>query len=315
VTSVLPNSPTTVPALAQPDTPAEPITLGTAPDAVAVPVRRRRPRRGLLFWASVAWVVVLVLAAALADWIPGLPHYSERVGDFAESPSLSLAGLFGTDGIGRSNLSRVVYGARVSLLIAICSTLIGLTIGLVVGMLGGYYRRAAEAGTTIIANTIAALPPLILLLALVAAMGASLTGITIALGLVISEFYIRIAKGATVANASREYVLAAKALGATDARILVKEILPNLVPVLAAVVPMAMAIMIVAEGSLSFLGYGIPPPNPSWGGMIAAGADLVRDFPFVLLGPVLTLFLTVFAFNTIGDHLGSRTDVRSAQLR
>jgi len=93
-----------------------------------------------------------------------------------------------------------------------------------------------------------------------------------------------------------------------------REILPNLVPVLGSIIPMAMAIMIVVEGSLSFLGYGIPAPTPSWGGMIAAGADIMRQFPLVILWPVVTLFLTVFSFNTIGDHLASRTDVREAKL-
>lgn len=274
--------------------------------------RGRGPR--VLFWAAVVWLALLLGMAVFAGWIPGLPHYSEKIGSFAEPPSLSLGGLLGTDGVGRSNLARVIFGARISLTIAVCSTLIGLVIGLVIGMAAGYYRRAAEAGSTIIANTIASLPPLILLLALVAAIGATLTGITFALGFVISEFFIRITKGAVIANASSDYVLAAKALGASDRRILIREILPNLVPVLAAVTPMAMAIMIVVEGSLSFLGYGIPPPNPSWGGMIAAGSDLIRDDPHVLAGPVVTLFLTVFALNTIGDRLGENTDTREAQL-
>lgn len=276
------------------------------------PARRRRPGRFLL-WASATWLVLLALAALGADWIPGLPHYTEKIGAFAQPPDpTSVGGLLGTDGVGRSNLSRIIYGSRISLIIAVCSTTLGLLIGLVVGMAGGYYRRAAEAGSTIIANMISALPPLILLLALVAAMGATLPGITFALGFVISELFIRIVKGAVIANATSEYVLAARTLGASDLRILLKEILPNLVPVLASVIPMA--ILIVVEGSLSFLGYGIPPPNPSWGGMIAAGADLVRDFPYVLAGPVVTLFLTVFSFNTVGDHLGARSDVREAQL-
>jgi peptide/nickel transport system permease protein len=279
------------------------------------PKRRKRPANRTLFLIGVVWIGLLVLAAVFADFIPGLPHYSEKIGTFAQGPDFStLGGILGTDGVGRSNLARIIYGARISLTIAVCSTLIGLLIGLVVGLLAGYYRGFAEGVSTIIANTLAALPPLIMLLALVAAIGASLWGITLALGVVIADTYIRVTKGAVISNAQREYVLAAKALGATDFRIIVREILPNLVPVLAAVVPISMAVLVVVEGSLSFLGYGIPAPNPSWGGMIAAGADTIRRFPGVIAAPVVTLFLTVFAFNVVGDYLGNRADKRAAQI-
>lgn len=279
-------------------------------------IRPRRPRavnRGML-WFAIGWLVVLVLAAVFANFIPGLPAPDEKIGSFAQPPDLSVGGLLGTDGVGRSNLSRIIYGARVSLTIAVVSTLIGLCIGLVVGMIGGYYRRGYETTANIIANTLSALPPLLLLLALVSAIGASLFGITVALGVVIADLYIRVTKGAVIGSVNREYVLAARALGAGDLRIMTKEILPNLVPVLGSIIPMAMAIMIVVEGSLSFLGYGIPAPTPSWGGMIAAGADIMRQYPMVILWPVVTLFLTVLSFNTLGDYLSSRTDVREAKL-
>lgn len=286
--------------------------------AVSPRMRIRAPRktRRAALWLAVAWLALLVLTAVFAQVIPGLPSYDAKIGSLAQRPTLDLGlgGILGTDGIGRSNLSRIVYGARVSLTIAIVSTLIGLVIGLVVGTLGGYYRRSAEAAANVMANTVSALPPLLLLLALVSAIGASLTGITLALGIVISDLFIRVTKGAVVGNTNREYVLAARGLGASDARIMVREILPNLVPVLGSVIPMAMAIMIVVEGSLSFLGYGIPAPTPSWGGMIAAGADIMRQVPWVIAGPVVTLFLTVLSFNTIGDYLSSRTDVREAKL-
>ncbi len=274
-----------------------------------------RPGR-VLFLIGVTWLSLLVLSAVFADVIPGLPHFSEKIGDFAQPPSLEngLGGILGTDSVGRSNLSRIIYGARISLTIAVASTAIGLLIGLVVGMLAGYYRGVWEGVGTVIANSLAALPPLILLLALVAAIGASLSGITLALGVVIADLYIRVTKGAVLSNAQREYVLAAKSLGATDLRILLREILPNLIPTLAAVVPISMAVLVVVEGSLSFLGYGIPAPDPSWGGMIAAGADVIRRFPQVIIAPVATLFLTVFSFNAVGDYLGSRTDRREAQI-
>lgn len=277
------------------------------------PRRVRKVNRGML-WFALTWLSLLLLTAVFADLIPGLPAFDEKIGSFAQPPDLSVGGLLGTDGVGRSNLARIIYGARVSLTIAVASTLIGLFIGLIVGMIGGYYRGAWETASNVIANTLSALPPLLLLLALVSAIGASLFGITIALGVVIADLYIRVTKGAVIASANREYVLAARALGGGDLRIMTREILPNLVPVLASIIPMAMAIMIVVEGSLSFLGYGIPAPTPSWGGMIAAGADIMRQFPSVIAGPVVTLFLTVLSFNTVGDYLSTRTDLREGKL-
>ncbi|MGO2110790.1 MAG: ABC transporter permease [Pseudoclavibacter sp.] len=281
-------------------------------------LKPRKPRKvqRWALWLATGWLVSLFVLAIFADLIPGVPGYEEKIGSMAQMPTfeLGIGGLLGTDGIGRSNLGRIVYGARVSLMIAVFSTAIGLVIGLVIGSIGGYYRKYGEPFANIVANVLSALPPLLLLLALVSAVGASQWGITVALGVVIADLFIRVTKGAVIANANREYVLAARALGAGDVRIMMREILPNLVPVLASIIPMAMAIMIVVEGSLSFLGYGIPAPTPSWGGMIAAGADIMRQVPWVIAGPIVTLFLTVLSFNTVGDYLSNRTDAREGKL-
>ncbi len=286
----------------------------TAVPGGTVATGRTRGRGGILFWASVGWIGLLTAAAIFAPWIPGLPKYTEAVGTIAQKPALSFAMLFGTDGTGRSTMSLVIYGARISLTIAVIATIGALLFGVTIGMLSGYYGGFVDAGGTIVANSVAAIPALILLLALVAAIGATVTGITIALAFVVSEFYLRIARGAVIATSSREYILAARMLGASDRRILLREVFPNILPTLVAVIPMGMAIVIVVEGSLSFLGYGIQPPRPSWGTTISAGADLLHNYPWVLIGPVGTLFLTVFALNTIGDRLSSNTDTREAKL-
>lgn len=291
-----------------------PVERDAVPEPAPTPARGRRRRSPWLVWTCVAWLGLLVLAAVLAPWIPGLPQPGDHIGRLADSPHLSVARLLGTDGVGRSNLARIIYGARVSLVVAVFATAIALAIGLVFGLVGGYYRGFAESVTNVVANALASLPPLLLLLALVSAIGASLQGLTIALGVALSTTYIRVAKAAVISNAHREYVLAARTLGASDLRVITREVLPNLVPVLGALVPITMATAIIVEGSLSFLGYGIPPPTPSWGGMIAAGADLMRNFPLVILMPAAALFLTVFSFNTVGNHLGSRADAREAQL-
>lgn len=275
--------------------------------------RGRRPLHLNVGFAAGFLVVVLVLAV-FADFIPGLAEPDEAWGEFHETPTLSLNGLLGTDTLGRSIMSRAIYGARVSLTIAIVASLISLTVGIAVGMLAGFYRGKSERLVDLYANTIASMPPLLLVLALVAAAGASLSTITISLGFLMSGMYARVTKGAVISHAGRDYVLAARALGASDRRILLREILPNLVPTLTAVVPPTMAILIIVEGSLSFLGYGIPAPAPSWGGMIANAADVMQLFPYLLLGPILAIVLTVYALNTLGDYLSARINVREGQL-
>jgi peptide/nickel transport system permease protein len=276
--------------------------------------RRHTPEAGVTVVFAFGFLALLVIVAAVADWIPGLIRPELGYGDFHQSPSLDLNGLFGTDTVGRSIFSRIIYGARISLTISVCATLIAMTFGITLGMLAGFYRGLVERIVDLYANTLASLPPLLVILALVAATGASLFTMTISLGFLAIGMYARITKGAVISHAQRDYVLAARALGANDARILVQEILPNLVPTLTAIVPPQMAGLIVVEGSLSFLGYGIPPPAPSWGGMIAGTADVLNMFPYLIIGPILAIVLTVYSLNTVGDYLAKRINVREGQL-
>ena len=277
--------------------------------------RLGRPRLSTLnVGFAFGFLAVVVLLAATADWIPGLAKPDAGWGDFHASPTLSLNGIFGADTLGESIFSRMIYGARISLLIATVPTVVALTIGLALGMLAGYYRGSVERVVDTYANSIASIPPLLLLLAIIAATGPSLLTMGAAMAFQQSGQYARATKGAVISHAGREYVLAARALGASDVRILVQEILPNLVPTLTAVVPPSMAILIVVEGSLSFLGYGIPPPAPSWGGMIASAKDVLQLFPYLLIGPILAIVLTVYSLNTIGDYMSARINVREGQL-
>lgn len=279
------------------------------------PIWRRRLPAGALFDGfAFGFLALLIIAAATVDIIPGLTPPNFPYGDFSEMPSWTLNGLFGTDAIGRSIFSRVLYGARTSLIISGSATVIALGCGLVLGMLAGFYRGLVERAVDLYANTLAALPPILVLLALVAATGPSVFTMTVALGILGIGSYARITKGAVISQNERDYVLAARSLGASDARILVREILPNLVPTLTAVVPPLMAGIIITEGSLSFLGYGIPAPAPSWGGMIAGSTDLLSRFPLLIFGPILAIVLTVFSLNTVGDVLARKLDVRERQL-
>lgn len=259
------------------------------------------------------FLVLLVLVALFVDFIPGLVSPRLPYGDFSQLPELSLNGLLGTDDIGRSIFSRVLYGARTSMMIVAISTTIALVAGLLLGMLAGYYRGIFERVVDLFANALAAMPSTLVVLAFVAVTGPSVVTIIVVLGIFDIGTYARVAKAGVISQSNRDYVLAARAMGATDGRILLKEILPNLIPALTAVMPTLMAGLIITEGSLSFLGYGIPAPAPSWGGMIASSTDLLSRFPVLIVGPILAIVLTVYAFNTIGDYLAQRLNNRERE--
>ena len=262
---------------------------------------------------AAAFLVLLVLIALFVDFIPGLVSPRLPFGDFSQPPEWSLNGLLGTDDIGRSILSRVLYGARTSMMIVAISTTIAVVAGLLLGMLAGYYRGIFERAVDLLANALAAMPSTLVVLAFVAVTGPSVVTIIVVLGIFDIGTYARVAKAGVISQSNRDYVLAARAMGASDGRILLREILPNLIPALTAVMPTLMAGLIITEGSLSFLGYGIPAPAPSWGGMIASSTDLLSRFPLLILGPVLAVVLTVYAFNTIGDYLAQRLNSRERE--
>ncbi|PZP46607.1 MAG: ABC transporter permease [Azospirillum brasilense] len=270
----------------------------------------RLPAGRLSEWLSAAFLLALLLAALFIEAIPGLEGPNVPYGDFSQPPEWSLNGLLGTDALGRSILSRILYGARTTLTIVGAATVIALGVGLLLGMLAGFYRGLTERLVDLYANTMASLPPILVILALIAVVGNSVLTMTLALGILDIGTYARIAKGGVISQSERDYILAARAMGASDRRLLLREILPNLLPALSALVPPLIAGLIVTEGSLSFLGYGIPQPAPSWGGMVASSTDLLDRFPLLVVGPILAIVLTVYALNTIGDALARRLNGR-----
>ncbi|MGV1953633.1 ABC transporter permease [Agrobacterium vitis] len=275
--------------------------------------RLRLPGASPFELIALGFLILLVLTAIFVDFIPGLVSPRFPSGDFSQPPEWSLNGLLGTDDIGRSILSRVLYGARASLTIVGVATCISVSAGLLLGMLAGFYRGIFERMVDLYANTMSALPSILVVLAFVTATGPSVLTIMFTLGILDIGTYARVAKAGVISQSNRDYVLAARAMGARDSRILLKEILPNLVPALTAVMPTLMAGLIITEGSLSFLGYGIPAPAPSWGGMIASSTDLLSRFPLLILGPVMAIVLTVYAFNTVGDYFAQRLNSRERE--
>jgi peptide/nickel transport system permease protein len=280
--------------------------------AVAVgPIRRTR-RLGPLFWTAMVWIVFVLAAAALADVLP-LPSPTDM--DMLERRAApSVLHWLGTDALGRDELARLIFGARISLTVGLCAPIIGVAIGGALGMLAGYFRGRFEALVVGSMDVLLAFPPLILALAVTAYLGQSILNLTCILGVLGIPAFMRVARAATLTLARREFVIAAQALGATHARILLRELLPNVFLPLLAFFLLGVAVTIVAEGALSFLGLGVPPPTSSWGGMIGEGRESLEIAPRLAFLPAIAMFLTVLAFNLVGDTLRALTDPRQGAL-
>jgi peptide/nickel transport system permease protein len=211
--------------------------------------------------------------------------------------------LLGTDTMGRDIASRLIFGARISLSVGLLAPAMGLFLGGTLGIIAGFYRGRLGSTIMTVMDTIFAFPGLVLILAVAYCLGVTLTNLVTALGLLVAPAFSRIARANTMAYAAQDFVLAARSLGASDARILCREMLPNIAAPLIAFGLMLVAVMIVVEGALGYLGLGVPPPTPSWGGMIAEGREVLDEAPHVSMIPSLVMFMTVLSFNLIGDGL------------
>jgi peptide/nickel transport system permease protein len=280
-------------------------------DVATAPVRRSR-RLGPLFWIAIGWMGLVFAVAILADVLP-LPSPTDM--DMLERRGpISVEHWLGTDGLGRDELARLVYGARISLTVGLFAPMIGLVIGGALGMLAGYFRGRFETLVVGSMDVLLAFPPLILALAVTAYLGQSILNLTCILGVLGIPAFMRVARAATLTLARREFVIAAEALGASHARILLRELLPNVLLPLVAFFLLGVAITIVAESALSFLGLGVPPPISSWGSMIGEGRESLDVAPRLAFLPAFAFFLTVLSFNLVGDTLKALTDPRQSAL-
>jgi peptide/nickel transport system permease protein len=278
---------------------------------VEVPARRRR-RLGALFWCAVVWIAVVLFAAVLAGVLPiPSPTDMQMLGRRA-LPSASH--WLGNDGLGRDELARLIYGARISLVVGFCAPIVGLVFGGGLGMLAGYFRGRFELFSVGTMDVLLAFPPLVLALAAIAYLGQSVFNVICVLGVLGIPAFMRVARAATLTLSEREFVVAARALGASHTRILLRELLPNVLLPLLAFFLLGVAITILVEGSLSFLGLGVPPPGPSWGSMIGEGRESLEVAPRLAFIPAGAMFLTVLSFNLVGDTLRALTDPRQGAL-
>ena len=289
-------------------------TLESRPHRIEAPGRRRRRQhQGLVVSLSWLWLVMVVGVALIADFLPLTdPEFADPFNRLLR-PSLH-GPLLGTDGLGRDILSRLIYGARVSLVVGLSSVGIGLVVGGSLGIAAGYLRGWFEKAVTAVVDVLLAFPALVLLLAVLSYVGRSVATIVFLIAAVSIPQYTRIARANALAITQRDFVTAARALGARTFMILRRELLPNVAISLATFGLLAVAAVIVVEGSLSFLGLGVPPPTPTWGSMIADGRRHLTTDPHVTLIPAVGMSLTVLSLNLLGDTYRARIDSRSSRL-
>jgi peptide/nickel transport system permease protein len=279
--------------------------------ATVTPVRKSR-RVGGLFIASVAWIALVALGAIFANWLP-IPSPTD-IDFLGKRAPPSWEHWLGNDVLGRDEFSRLVHGGRVSLTVGLLAPVIGVVIGGALGMLAGYFRGRLETFVVGGVDVLLAFPPLVFALALTTYLGQSVLNITLVIGILGIPAFTRVARAVTLSLSEREFVTAARALGATNSRILIRELLPNVALPLAAFFLLGVAVTIVVEGALSFLGLGVPPPTASWGSMIGEGRESLDIAPRLAFMPATVMFLTVLAFNVVGDTLRALTDPRPGAL-
>jgi len=268
------------------------------------------PRTDVAYWLALTWVILLVAVALLAPVLPlGESVNSARTlsDPINARPQIFSEHPFGTNRLGLDLLSRTIYGARTSLMVALLATAIGMTIGGALGLISGYMRGISDSVIGIVTNVLLAFPPLVLLLALAAVLPRTARNQALTLALLVIPVNVRLSRASTLSFSQREFVLAARAMGAKRRRIMLSELLPNVFVPLLSYAFIVIAVLIVAEASLSFLGLGLPQPSPTWGNMIAEGRNGVFERePHLVVVPATVLFMTVLSFNLVGERLRAR---------
>jgi peptide/nickel transport system permease protein len=253
-------------------------------------------------------MTLIILLALLAPYLP-LQDATALSGDRSEVPSWDH--WLGTDNLSRDQLARIAEGARISLTVGFVSAAIAAVIGTIFGLYAGYHRRATETLIMGTMDILLAVPGLIFVIALTSLLGAGVRNVIIAISVLAIPAFARVARAQTLAYSERDFVKAARSLGATRRRILFREIAPNVLPTIGAYALVTVSAAIVVEATLSFIGAGISPEEPTWGRMIADGRSFMRTSPHISLIPGLVLFFTVLSLNALGEKLQRRHDARA----
>ncbi len=268
---------------------------------------------GWLFWVCVGWLTLNVLAAIFANVLPLVDPLYQNYNVVNAGPSLHH--LLGTDDLGRDIFSRIVFGSRVSIAVGVGAMLIGFGIGAPLGMLAAYRRGRFDTIVTTVMYVFLAFPAIVAVIAVLSFWTPrSLLKIILVIGLASVPLVYRVIRTATMAIATKDFVIAAKVQGATDRRILIKELLPNIAPIGVSFLLIGIATVVTLEGALAFLGLSVNPPTPSWGNMINESRTVMSQNPWLVLFPSLALCLFLLCLNFIGDRLRSHFDVTEVKL-
>lgn len=253
----------------------------------------------------------LLLVVILGVAAPLLPLKDPEASDLyavRESPSSQY--WLGADEIGRDVLSRLVYGARVSMLVGVIAIFVAFIIGVPLGLLGGFFGGLIDGIAMRFVDVLMSVPPLLLAIAMAATLGAGFVNAMIAIGIILSPVYARLVRSEVLAARDLEYVIAARSVGAGSMRLVIRHIFPAALPALIVQSSLALGFAILTEAALSFLGLGVQPPTPSWGSMLRAGYPFIQSASWMVLAPGIAIFLAVLAFNVVGDALRDILDPR-----
>jgi peptide/nickel transport system permease protein len=271
---------------------------------------RRAARHNVLAVIGIALVTVFTMSAIFAPWMAPQNPAQIDLPNRLEAPS--RAHWCGTDELGRDIFSRLIYGSRISMLVGTCVVAASLALGLIVGSIAGYYGGGIDRFVNVvIMNAFLSFPGILLAIAFVAFRGPGIFNLILALSLGGWVGYARLVRAQVLAVREREFVEAARALGASDLRVIVRHILPNIIQPIVVQAAIGMAGAILAEATMSFLGLGVPPPTASWGAMLNDGRAHLFDAPHLVIFPALAVMLAVLSFNFIGDALRDALDPRS----
>jgi ABC-type dipeptide/oligopeptide/nickel transport system permease subunit len=257
-------------------------------------------------------LVAYTLLAIFAPWVTPHDPVRQELIQSLQTPSAEF--WLGTDHLGRDVLTRILYGTRISLFIGLAAVAVGMAIGIPLGVVSGYYGRASDMVIQRIADIMFSFPSILLALALVAVLGVGLNNVVIAVGIAIIPIFIRLVRGQVLAVREEAYVDAARAIGASDLRILTRHVLANSWAPIIVQATVSIGITILVAAGLGFLGLGVPSPTPEWGAMLGEGRNYIYSHPHMSTFPGLAIFLAVIAFNLMGDGLRDALDPRLRAL-
>ncbi|WP_064077417.1 ABC transporter permease [Prescottella equi] len=281
-----------------------------------LPTDEAAPRRGRFFRTmmsrpgtviAAAFVIVLVIVAVFAPILAPFDPYTQDLANRLQSPNSTH--LLGTDDYGRDALSRLIYGSRISMTAALQAVVLAIVLGLPLGVIAGYVGGWVDSTLTRVMDALMSAPSLVLAITIVAVLGSGITNAMLAVGLVMTPRFFRVARATTMDVRYETYIEAATALGCKPSRVIIRHILPNVMPPTVLVVSVSLGAAVAAEASLSFLGLGAKPPAASWGSMLSTAASNMQQAAYLVWPPGVMIFFTVLAFTYLGDG------VRRALLR